>query len=1003
MQGKGLIRSVLILIIAVCLLQFSYFIPTRKVEKDAESYAQRITGKSIDNNKDMDYKVARIKYLDSMSGQQVFSIPLIKSFTYSELKKQQLGLGLDLKGGMSSVLQVDLSDFVKSLAGRNSSNTEFIKAIDNANLALATSQSDFVTLFADEYRKIAGENKLARLFAQSETLDNITNSSSDGEVTRVLRAKANETVNQTFERLKQRIDKLGVAQPNITLDPNRDLILVEMPGFDNPQLAREFLTRNAKLEFWETYRVSDPGINQAFVMADRIFGAGAASSATYRDSLVYDPSTGVVIDTVQVLESSSTVNPNGGGILLTSLSLNSGGQGSVMGVADKSQKKIIDEALGRDDIKNQFPKNSKFMWSQKPTQDENGKFTNNYELYIIKTAPNSDVAPLDGSAVTRATQSLGFAGKVEVTLRMNAAGAKKWAEMTTKAANEGNREIAIVLDDEVISAPRVNQPITGGNSSITGNYTVEEAVNFASILEVGKLPAGTKIMQEMNVGPSLGKENISRSINSLLIGFALVIITILVYYSFGGILALLSLFLNIFLIFGTLSSFGTVLTLSGIAGIVLTIGMAVDANVIIFERIKEELADGKSLKQAISDGFHHSYSAIIDANVTTILTATVLAFFGLGPVKGFAIVLIIGVVSSVFTAIFVTRMLIDWWVGRGKDLPFFTNMSQRAFKDIKIDWIGKRRIAYIVSGTIILAGLVSMFTRGFDFGVDYKGGYSYTIQFESGSNVNADNIRNGLGEVFGAVPVVKQVDSENSFNVTTSYLINESSSETANKVIAKLHEGINKITGSNTPLEVFKDTETVGQTHILSSTQVGPTIASDLKRSSLYAGIFALIIVFLYILIRFSKWQYSAGAIIAVFHDALIVLSIFSLLYGVLPFSLEVDQAFIAAILTVIGYSLNDTVIIFDRIRESLGIYVNKDKNEVINSAINSTLSRTIMTSFTTLVVVLILFLFGGASIKGFAFALLVGILVGTYSSVFIAAPVLHDLGSDLRVQTKKD
>ncbi len=1002
MQGKGLIKSILILIIAVCLLQFSYFIPTRKVEKAAESYAQSVTGKSKENSKDMDYKLARVKYLDSMSGQEVFSIPLIKSFTYSELKKQQLGLGLDLKGGMSSVLQVDLTDFLKSLAGRNANNTDFIKALENAEEAMKSSQSDFITLFSDEYRKVAGEGKLAKLFSQSETLDNITNSSSDGEVTRMLRSKANETVNQTFERLKQRIDKLGVAQPNVTLDPNRDLILVEMPGIDNPQVAREFLTRNAKLEFWETYRISDPGINQAFLTADRLNGSNSNNESTSRDSLVYDPTTGEVIDTIQVLDAPSNTDL-GSGALLNALSLNSSGQGSVVGVADKSQRRSIDEILSKPDINALFPKNSRFMWSQKPTQDENGKFTNNFELYLIKTIPNSDAAPLDGSVVTRAAQSLDYSGGVEVTLRMNAAGAKKWAEMTTKAANDGNREIAIVLDNEVVSAPRVNQPITGGNSSITGNYTVDEAVNFASILEVGKLPAGTKIVQEMNVGPSLGQDNIDRSINSLLIGFLLVIVTILFYYSFGGVLALLSLLLNVFIIFGTLSSFGTVLTLSGIAGIVLTIGMAVDANVIIFERIKEELADGKSLKQAISDGFHHSYSAIIDANVTTILTAIVLAYFGLGPVKGFAIVLIIGVVSSMFTAIFVTRMLIDWWIGRGKDLPFYTNFSQGALKNVTFDWISKRKIAYMISGVIILAGIVSMFTRGFDFGVDYKGGFSYTVQFTGTENVSADALRTGLTDVFGTVPVVKQVDAANSYNITTSYLINESGPETANKVVAKLHEGINTITNSKVSLDVFKDTESTGEIHILSSAQVGPTIASDLKRSSIYAGIFALIIVFLYILIRFSKWQYSAGAIVAVFHDALIVLSIFSLAYGFLPFSLEIDQAFIAAILTVIGYSLNDTVIIFDRIREFLSIQVNRDKDEVINAAINSTLSRTVMTSFTTLVVILILFLFGGASIKGFAFALLVGILVGTYSSVFIAAPVLHDLGSDLRVQTKKD
>jgi SecD/SecF fusion protein len=586
---------------------------------------------------------------------------------------------------------------------------------------------------------------------------------------------------------------------------------------------------------------------------------------------------------------------------------------------------------------------------------------------------------------------------------MNAAGAKKWADMTTRASNEGNREIAIVLDSEVVSAPTVNQPITGGNSSITGNYTVEEAVDFAGILEVGRLPAGTKIMQSTNVGPTLGKANITKSINSLLVGFLLVIITMIAYYAGAGLIAIISLLLNVFLIFGTLSSFGTVLTLSGIAGIVLTIGMAVDANVVIYERVKEELEAGKSLKQAIADGYYHSYSAIIDANVTTILTAIILAYFGLGPVKGFAVVLIIGVLSSLFTAIFVTRLMIDYWVDKGNDLSFWTGFSRGAFKNIKTDWIGKRMIAYGISGVIILGGIVSMFTSGFDLGVDYKGGYSYTIQFAGNEGMTADKLRDGLTATFEASPVVKQVEGANTFNITTSYMIAETAEGTGDKVMEKLHEGVSKIAGSSVSLVDFANNESPNdKIHVISSSQVGPTIADDLKKTSLYAGLFALLAIFLYILLRFSKWQYSVGAIVAVFHDALVVLSIFSICKSFMPFSLEIDQAFIAAILTVIGYSINDTVIIFDRIREYFSLHVNKSKDEIINDAINSTLSRTLMTSFTTVVVVLILFMFGGGSIKGFSFALLVGIVVGTYSSVFIAAPILHDLASDLKITSKE-
>jgi SecD/SecF fusion protein len=1011
MQGKGLVKVLLVLVTLVCLLQFAYFIPTNKVENAADAYAEKLTGISPEKATNVDFKLARAKYLDSVSGLEIFSIPMVKSFTYSELKKQQLALGLDLKGGMGAVLQVDLADFLKSLAGRNANNADFLKALDNAKVALKSSQSDYVTLFSEEYRKIAGPDKLARIFARSEALGEINTSTNDGVVTRLIRQKANETVNLTFERLKKRIDKLGVTQPNVSLDPNRDIILVEMPGIDNPARARQFLQSSAKLEFWETYRLSDPGIIQALQAADAASSngktgldtTGTTNAVVMKDSLIYD-NLGNIKDTVKVASTESKTSANGTGVLLSALSLNNGAGGAVIGLADKSKKALISSILEGENIKALMPKNSQFMWSYKPSQGADGKPTSNYELYLIKKQANTDDAPLDGDVVTSAIQTLNsINGQVEVNLRMNAAGAKKWAEMTTKAANDNNREIAIALDGEIVSAPRVNDPITQGSSSISGNYSVEEAVDFASILEVGKLPARTNIVQESNVGPTLGKANIDKSINSLLVGFAMVILTMILYYAGAGIIAILALFLNVFFIFGTLSSFGTVLTLSGIAGIVLTMGMAVDANVIIYERIKEELSAGKDLKTAIREGYYHSYSAIIDGNVTTILTAIVLAYFGLGPVKGFAVVLIIGVMFSVFTAVFVSRLLIDWWVGKGKDITFWTNFSKGAFKNIHIDWIGKRKYAYMFSGTLILCGLISMFTRGFDLGVDYRGGYSYNIQFAGSEGMTSDKLRDGLTKTFGATPVVKQVDAENTFQVTTSYLATETAENTSSKVMAKLHEGISQITGSKVSIEDFSNNESSqDKIHIISSAQVGPTIADDLKRSSFYAGILALLAIFIYILLRFNKWQYSAGGIIALAHDALVVMSVFSLLNGLVPFSLEVDQAFIAAILTVIGYSINDTVIVFDRIREYFGLNVNKSNDQIINDAINSTLSRTIMTSFTTIIVVLVLFLFGGSSIKGFAFALLIGIAIGTYSSIFIASPILHDLAADLKIKRRQ-
>jgi len=995
MQGKGIIKVFFILISLVCIMQFWYFVPTNRVEGQADEYA---AAQSKADKSSLAYKEARSRYLDSVSGETVFSIPLIKQFTYSELKKQQLALGLDLAGGMSTVLEVDLEEFLKAIAGRNAKNTDFLKALEDAKVARKTSQSDFITLFVEAYRKNVGTDKLNRIFARSEMLQDINTDTDDGVIARALRTKANETVGLTFRMLKERIDKLGVTQPNISLDANRDLILVEMPGIDNPQRARQYLQASAQLEFWDVYRNTDAGISSAFQEADGKL-TSAAEGAASTDSvyqLKYDE-LGNVTDSVLVAAQKDTTS-GAKGELFRNFNLNPGSlMPTVMGTAERSKRAYVMSLLERDDIKMLFPRNSRFMWSYKPMQDENGVYTNDYELYLIK-GNAEEKAPLDGEVVTSAVQTVSpVSGQVEVNLRMNATGAKKWAEMTGKAAADGNREIAIVLDNEVVSAPRVNEAITGGSSSITGNYTVEEAVDFANILEVGKLPAKTRIIQESNVGPSLGKANIDRSLKSLLVGFGLVVVFMVMYYAGAGLISILALFLNIFFIFGTLSSFNTVLTLSGIAGIVLTIGMAVDANVIVFERIKEELRGGKSTKQAIADGFSNSLSAIIDANVTTLLTAIVLAYFGLGPVKGFAVVLMIGVISSMFTAILISRLLMDWWTGRDKELTFFYGFSEKLLTNFKVDWIGKRKIAYGISALIIVAGFASMFVRGFDLGLDFKGGFSYNVQFTQSEQVDAEKLKDGLKATFGASPTVKQVDAENTFNITTTYLIDSTGDNVANDVTAKLYKGLVGITGSKATLDQFKDAEAQGIMHITSSTQVGPTIAEDLKVSSWYAGSFAILIIFLYILLRFNKWQYSIGAIIALMHDALVLIGLFSLLHGYLPFPMELDQAFIAALLTVIGYSINDTVIIFDRIREFLGLRPTEDTDVVINDAINTTLSRTLMTSFTTIIVIFILLLFGGSSIQGFAFALFAGILVGTYSSVFVAAPILHDLGGGFK------
>lgn len=1008
MQGKGLIKVFLVLLTLVCLVQIYYFVPTNKVEKQAEEYAAAASNGLADANEArLAYKEARSSYLDSMSSETILSVPLLKDYTYSDLKRQQLALGLDLKGGMSSVLQVDLRELLSALAGRNAKDATFVAALDRAEKAMESSDSDFVTLFADAFRGESNGKKLNEIFRRSEALGDVNATTTDGEIIVMLREKANETVSLTYKMLKERINRLGVASPNVSLDAARDLILVELAGIDNPKRAEEIMSATAQLEFWETYRIGDPGVIEAFTQADKRLSANqdGEEATTKMDSIwipSYDEDGNVVDSTLQLREATDLFG-NAGGPLLSQLQLNGSTAQyypTVMGLADKNKTKAIMEMLNRPNIKSVFPKNSKFMWSYKPAEDPDGKLTNQYELYLIKTLPGIDKAPLEGDVVTSATQGQdGNTGETNVSLSMDARGAKKWAELTTKAANAGNREIAIALDNQVVSAPGVRGAITGGQSSITGSFTVQEAVDFANILEVGKLPAKTKFIQSSTVGPSLGQKNIDSSLKSLLVGVGLLLVFMMLYYGGAGIVSILALFLNVFFIFGSLSSFGTVLTLPGIAGIVLTIGMAVDANVIIFERVKEELRAGKSLLAAINDGFKNSYSAIIDANVTTILVAIVLAYFGLGPIKGFAVVLIIGVLSSLFTAVLVGKMMIDWWTAKGNNLSFWNGWSQNAFANLQIDWIGKRKIAYVISSVLILAGLVSMFTRGFDLGVEFKGGYSYNVDFGD-SDVTSESITADLADIYAdASYVVKQVDGQNTYNIVTSYLIDEDADDIDDQAVTALHAEIQKITGSSVSLEDFEDATSLSPIKIISSSKVEPTIADDIKNSSIWAGGFALLLIFLYIFLRFSRWQYSLGAVAALFHDSLIVLGIFSLLHGVLPFSLEIDQAFIAAILTVIGYSINDTVVVFDRIREYLGIYTNKSKDEVLNLAVNSTFSRTIITSFTTLLVVTVLLIFGGSSIKGFAFALLVGILVGTYSSIFVATPIVRDFSDDLRVK----
>ena len=1011
MQGKGIIKFFLIALAIVSIYQFLLILPTRSVENAAEAYAKQVAAQVSEDQQSQAYKTAYAAYLDSMSSEVIFKIPLLKSYTYQDLKGSQLNFGLDLKGGMSVLLQVDLSDFIRTLAG-NVHNAELEEALAKAKEAQKNSQEDFITLFAQAWSETTNGKPLNSLFKRNETLsDKINNNTPDGEVIRILREKANETVDLTYKLLKERIDKLGVIGPNVSLDAGRDLILVELPGVDNPQRARSYLQAAAKLEFWNVYRITDPGVIESFIKANEKLRKMEEEAKASNTSEITTDSTAVATDSTAVAETSAADSLNNlsstQGPLFDIFTLNTSGALGLapIGTAEKNKQKAVMEMLSRPGIKELFPRDAMLLWSRSPVKslgEETVPWDKElYELYMIKKEPGKETAPLEGDHVTDAFVTTDpTSGQLAISLKMDSEGARIWGRMTTKAANDNNREIAIVLDSQVVSAPRVINPITSGDSQITGQFTVQEAQDLANILQIGKLPARTQIIQESVVGPSLGAENISKSLNALLIGFVLVLVFMVFYYGTAGFVSIAVLFLNVVFLLAAVASAGTVLTLPGIAGIVLTIGMAVDANVIIYERVREELRAGKTIAAAVRDGYQNSYSAIIDGNVTTLLTSFVLIVFGLGPIKGFGVILAIGIMTTLFTAVLVSRLIIEWWLAKGRNFTVWTNATKNVLANLDVDWMKRRKIFYVVSAAIITMGFISIFTRGFDLGVDFRGGYSVNVEF-AGEQVDAETIRKTLAEALGEEPIVKAVNSENTYNIVTDYLVDDQSDDAPEKVMAKLHEGLASFNAGET-LEEFKNPDIVGKTHVTSFSKVGPTVADDLRNSAAEAVFFGLLVIFLYILIRFSKWQYSMGAVVATAHDALVVVSVFSLLHGILPFPMEIDQAFVAAILTIIGYSVNDTVIVYDRIREYSGLYPDKEKNDIINAAINSTMSRTLITGLTTLFTVFVLWLFGSGSIKGFAFALVLGVVVGTYSSIFIASPIMSDLSKgDIKLKKK--
>lgn len=1045
MQSKGLITVIASLLIVVCAYQLLFTWKVTQVEKKAKTYAESL----YDADQTELIRNAKNLYLDSLSEEKIFNLGF-KKFTYAECKKNQLNLGLDLQGGMSVVLQVQLKDFLKGLSGENQ-NVAFNEALDLAEAEHMKTGADYIDLFIKHLKVVSpeGENvRLAPIFNTRDNQDEIPFDLSNEETEKIIRTKAAEAITTTYNMISARIDQFGVTQPNIQLEEKRGRIVVELAGVDNPNRVRTLLQSTANLEFWLMYKVAEVGnyiiqaeeiIKDELAIEEALNGTAEAdedlagledAEATTIETVTEEANEAVVDDALAELEggqedtlldeldelegdsSELDLSPEEVKRLypirsIFQLSVSSEGQwidGPAIGYAQIKDTAQINEYLNNPKVQEIIPEQMKFRWGYKHID---GAKTLIY-LYAIKTQRGSDDPILDGSVVKNAKKDIDQTGMNVVSMDMNNEGSKIWCDVT--GDNVGNH-IGIVVDNGVVSAPVINGKICGGSTQISGAFRIEEAQDLANMLEIGKLPARAEIVEEEIVGPTLGKDNIRNGLLSLAAGLLIVVGFMILYYAGAGVVSVIVLMLNLFLIIGVLASLGATLTLPGIAGLVLTIGMAVDANVIIYERIREEIDKGKGLRQAIADGYKYSTSAILDANVTTLLTAFILFSVGKGPVKGFAAILIIGIFSSLFTAVLVARVMIESYLGKHKDktIGFSTALSNNRFKNINIDFLGMRKTAYILSGLLTLAGIASIAITGFDFGVDFKGGREYKVEFAE--SVSTSAIKDALDDAayFDGGTIVKAFGSDKKIKVTTSYKINEPGEDVDNEVEEKLFHGLQPYLGEipdSIPDEqafaYFKDN------NLLSSTEINPLISVDFKKSAVWATLLSIGVIFLYILLRFSslnrggriKWEYAVGAVATIVHDVAVVLGIFSLLKGILPFSLEIDQAFIAALLTVIGYSLNDTVVVFDRIREYLGLHPKKDKAEVINHAVNDTLSRTLITSLTTLFVVAILFIFGGSVIQGFAFALLIGIIVGTYSSVFVATPIMYEMSknSDVKV-----
>lgn len=989
MQNKGFVKVFAVLLTLVCMFYLSFSFVTRHYNSKAAEYAG---GDPVKES----------SYLDSLSTQKVWL-----GYTLKECREMEISLGLDLKGGMNVVLELNVADVIRSLSNNNQ-DENFNKALDLAYENQATSQKDFIDLFAEEYKKLDNGARLSAIFSTFELKDKITPQSSDAQVIAVLKEELKSAIDNSFNVLRTRIDRFGVVSPNIQRLETAGRILVELPGVKEPERVRKLLQGSANLEFWETYNL--PEIYQQLVAADNMLATILKSDDT---AAVGSDTTAIEATEEVVADNAAAETTNDADSLLAKigedkpeaqaaksmeefakqhplfavLQINQyNGQlapGPVVGIADKKDIAKINEYLNMKQVKDILPRNLSLKWGVKAIDEKEQYFY----LYAIKMTNRDGTPALGGDVVTDANADfVQQAGRSEqqVSMTMNAEGAKAWARLTKE--NIG-KAVAIVLDDMVYSAPNVQVEITGGRSQITGHFTPEEAKDLANVLKSGKMAASVHIVQEDVVGPSLGQE----AINSGVISFVLALILLMFYMcAFYGVLPGLiadgALVLNIFFTMGILASFQAVLTLPGIAGMVLTLGMAVDANVLIYERTKEELRAGKSLNKAIADGYSNAFSAIFDSNLTSIITGVVLFYFGTGPIRGFATTMIIGLFASFLTAVFLTRIVYEALLAKDKlkNVTFTTSITKDLLTNPKINFLAARKVGYLIPAGIIVLGAISMSTIGLNNGIDFTGGRNYVIRFAQ--DVKTDEVRNLLdAQLDGSVSVI-QIGTPDQVRVSTNYKIEDNDPAIDQEIENKLFEGVKSLLPEGTTLAQFTDQ------YIQSSQKVGPSMADDIKNAAFLAVVFAMFCMAAYILLRFRDISFSVGAFAAVAVTTLCIISFYTLLWKVLPFSMEVDQTFIAAILTIIGYSINDTVVVFDRIRETIGLYPKRDRYQVINDALNSTLSRTFNTSLTTLVVVLCIFILGGATIRSFTFAILLGIIIGTYSTLFVATPIAYEL-----------